>query len=271
MQVYGELAILSARPGAAALAAAPHRLYGVLPAAERCSAGRWREMALAAIAAEPHRLPIVVGGTGLYLRSLMHGLAPIPDVPAEIRAEGAARLAALGAPGLHGELDPAMAARLRPGDSQRVLRAWCVRQATGRSLADWQAETPPGSLGASLAVALLPPRGPLYAACDARFEAMVAAGALDEVRQLLSLGLEPSLPAMKAVGVRELGDVLASRQALPAAIAAAQQETRRYAKRQITWIRHQMPRAQIVHEQFSERILPEIFRNIRHFMLTTGI
>jgi len=271
MQVYAELAILSARPGPPALAAAPHRLYGVLPAAERCSAGRWRELALGAIAAEPGRLPIVVGGTGLYLRVLMQGLAPIPNIPTEIQAAGAARLAALGAPALHAELDPAMKARLRPGDSQRVLRAWCVRLATGRSLADWQAETPANPLGPSLVIALLPPRPALYAACNARFEAMIAAGALEEVRELLALGLEPSLPAMKAVGVRELAEVLAGRQELAAAIATAQQETRRYAKRQVTWIRHQTPQAAIVLEQFSERILPEIFRNIRHFLLTATV
>ncbi len=273
MQVYRELAILTARPGPAALAAAPHRLYGVLPAAERCSVGRWREMALGAIAAEAGRLPVVTGGSGLYLRALGAGLAPVPEIPAEIAAEGRAMLRDLGSAGLHcdlARLDPVMAARLVPRDSQRLLRAWCVQRATGRSLAAWQAETSPAGLGPTLVVALMPPRAELYAACDARFSAMVAAGALGEVEALLALGLDPSLPAMKAVGVRELAEALAGRLAFAKAVSAAQQATRRYAKRQVTWIRHQMPEAHIVDAQFSERILPRIFAIIRQFLLTAS-
>jgi tRNA dimethylallyltransferase len=268
MQVYRDLAILTARPEAEALAAAPHQLYGMLPATERCSAGRWHHMAVALMAEAPERLHVVVGGTGLYLRALMEGLAPIPDVPASVAADGAARLAELGARGLHAELariDPTMAARLEPADAQRILRAWCVHRATGRSLAAWQAEKDHGAVDVRLVLALMPPREVLYAACNARFEQMVEAGAVDEVRGLLALGLDPSLPAMKAVGVRELTRVLREGLPLRAAIAAAQQETRRYAKRQMTWIRHQMPKAQIVAAQFSERILPEIFNNIRQF------
>jgi tRNA dimethylallyltransferase len=273
MQVYRELAILTARPGPVALAAAPHRLYGVLPAAERCSVGRWREMALGAIAAEPERLPVVTGGSGLYLRALGAGLAPVPQIPAEILAEGGDLLGVLGPEGLHRELvrvDPGMAARLAPGDSQRLLRAWCVYRATGRSLAAWQAETGSVGVGSTLTIALMPPRAELYAACDARFSAMVAAGALGEVEALLALGLDPGLPAMKAVGVRELAEVLAGRLALAKAVAAAQQATRRYAKRQVTWIRHQMPGTHAVDAQFSERILPPIFAIIRQFLLTAS-
>jgi tRNA dimethylallyltransferase len=266
MQVYRDLAILTARPGADALAEAPHRLYGVLSAAERCSVGRWREMAVSAMADAPGRLHVVVGGTGLYLRALMEGLAPIPDVPATVSADGAARLAALGARGLHSELaaiDPTIAARLEPADAQRILRAWCVHRATGRSLAEWQVENNHEAVDVRLVLALMPPREALYAACNARFDRMVEAGAIKEVGELLALGLDPSLPAMKAVGVRELAGVLREGVPLQAAVAAAQQETRRYAKRQMTWIRHQMPQAQIVAAQFSERILPEIFANIR--------
>ena len=273
MQVYRELAILTARPGPAELAAAPHRLYGVLPASERCSAGRWREMAVAAMAGTPAKLAIVTGGTGLYLRALRQGLSPIPDIPADVQKEGAARLARIGAPALHKELaalDPQTALRLQPGDSQRVLRAWLVAKATGRTLSDWQRETPLADTGPCLSFTLRPPREQLYAAIDGRFRRMVEQGAAEEARDFLSLGLDPSLPAMKAVGLREFGRMLAGEMSLEAAIAAAQQETRRYAKRQITWLRHQMTGAEAVNEQFSERILPDIFSKIRHFLLTVS-
>ncbi len=274
MQVYRELAILTSRPGTIDLAAAPHRLYGVLPAAERCSAGRWRQMALAAVAGDSGRLPIVTGGTGLYLRALMQGLSPIPDLPAPVQREGAALLAEIGARELHRELarvDPATAERLRPGDSQRILRAWCVHRATGRPLAHWQSQSPVADMGPCLTIVLMPPRETMYAAIDARFLRMVDQGALEEVRRLLALDLDPMLPAMKAVGVRELAGMLAGKMSLAEAIAAAQQETRRYAKRQITWLRHQLPADHVISEQFSERILPGIFNIIRQFQLTLPV
>ena len=271
MQVYRELAILTARPGAEALAAVLHRLYGEVPAAERCSAGRWREMALSAIAAAPDRLPVVTGGTGLYLRALAEGLAPVPAIAPAVLAEGGRRLAELGAAGLHGELrrvDPVIAGRLLPSDSQRLLRAWCVWRGTGRSLAEWQSEAGNAGLGPVLTIALMPERRALYAACDARLLRMIERGAVEEVKALLALGLDPGLPAMKAVGVRELGAMLAGRASLEDAIAAAQQATRRYAKRQVTWLRHQVPGVHIVPEQYSERVLGPIFNIIRHFLLT---
>jgi len=271
MQVYRELSILTARPGPAALAAAPHRLYGVLSARDRCSAGRWRALAEEAAGEIGDCLPIFVGSTGLYLRALLEGIAETPQIPAKIVAEGGARLAALGVAGLHRELerlDPVMAARLKPTDSQRVLRAWCVVKGSGRSLADWQAAQPPAPRRRSLVFALMPQRADLYAACDARFVEMVENGALEEVKGLLALGLAPSLPAMRAVGVPELCAVISGRQSLQQSIAAAQQATRRYAKRQMTWIRHQMPSARVFGEQYSERILPGIFNNIRQFLLT---
>ncbi len=272
MQVYRELAILTSRPGPAELAAAPHRLYGVLPAGERCSAGRWREMALAAMAERPEALSIVTGGTGLYLSALEKGLSPIPPVPAGTLREAGTLLARIGAPGLHRELaavDPAMAVRLAPGDTQRILRAWAVQRATGRALSEWQREAGEGGAGPVLKFVLMPPRDRLYAAIDARFRRMVEQGAVEEVRAFLALGLDPSLPAMKAVGVRELARMLAGESDLETAIAAAQQETRRYAKRQTTWLRHQIGQTEVIGEQFSERILPDIFAKIRHFLLTT--
>ena len=273
MQVYRELAILTSRPGPAELAAAPHRLYGVLPASERCSAGRWREMAIAAMEEEPAALSIVTGGTGLYLRALEKGLSPIPPVAVGTLQEAEALLARIGAPGLHEELsavDPTLAARLAPGDTQRILRAWSVHRSTVRPLSEWQREAGEGGAGHGLKFVLMPARDRLYATIDDRFSRMVKQGAVEEARAFLSLGLDPSLPAMKAVGVRELGGVIEGKVTLDEAVAAAQQETRRYAKRQITWLRHQLGEAEVINEQFSERILPYIFAKIRHFLLTAS-
>jgi tRNA dimethylallyltransferase len=274
MQLYAELAVLTAQPDATSLARAPHRLYGVLDAAERCSAARWRAMAEREIdaARAAGRLPIVVGGTGLYLRALMQGLADVPPVPEPIRAALGRRLAAAGARALHAELaaiDPATAARLAPNDRQRILRALGVLEATGRPLSEWLASAsvaagPPYRFHPYV---LDPPRPALYAAIDARLAAMAEAGAIEEVRALLARGLDPGLPAMKAIGVREFGDFLAGRCALSAAVAAAQQASRRYAKRQLTWFRNQLPEANrlagtLTNEQFLERFFHEIFSKI---------
>ena len=246
MQVYRELAVLTARPGPDAEARAAHRLYGTLSGAEVCSAGRWREMALAEIARawEIDSLPVVAGGTGLYLRALERGLSPIPEVPPAVREAARAQHAKMGGAAFHAALasrDPAAAARLHPGDSQRLIRAWEVLEATGRPLADWhRAGAGDGLACRRLLLVLAPPRQALYAACDRRFLDMMAAGALDEVRRLLALGLDPSLPVMKALGVTPLADHLAGKISLDEAVAAVQQATRRYAKRQLTWLRNQM-------------------------------
>ena len=246
MQVYRELSILTARPDADALAAVPHRLYGVLSGRTACSAGQWRAMAVADIEdARSHgRLPLVVGGTGLYLRALEKGLARMPAIPAPVRAAARDRMAEIGGAAFHAALaerDPTMASRLHPSDRQRLIRAWEVLEATGRSLAAWQDSAHDGTPYRFAQVVLLPPREALYRACNGRFEAMVAAGALDEVRALLDLGLSPDLPVMKALGVRELAAHLRGGDSLAAAIAKAQQATRRYAKRQMTWLRTQGP------------------------------
>jgi tRNA dimethylallyltransferase len=274
MQVYRELRILTARPGAEAEARAPHRLYGVLPAADPCSAGRWRDMAAAACWAAwaEDRRPILVGGTGLYLRALVSGLSPVPPIPEEVRAATRALFASLGNDAFHqrlAERDPEMAARLDPGNSQRLMRAWEVVTATGRSLAAWQADPPIDPLPASLFTLLvMPPRQSLYAACEQRFAAMVKQGAVDEVSNLLSLALDPSLPVMKALGVAELARHLEGRLDLRAAVSHAQQATRQYAKRQTTWFRHQLIADHVISTQFSESLLPGIFAIIRHFLLT---
>jgi tRNA dimethylallyltransferase len=247
MQVYRELAVLTARPSAADMAFLPHRLYGMVSAAEAYSVGRWLDDTARAIAeaSEVGRVPILVGGTGLYFKALTEGLAPVPDVPPEIREHWRERAEALGAEQLHRELaarDAAMAARLKPTDPQRIVRALEVIDATGVSLAEWQgaSATPLLSTRGMARVVVAPEREPLYAAIDARFESMIGQGALDEVKALIALGLDSGLPAMRAHGVRELGAYLAGASRLDEAIAKAKTESRRYAKRQMTWARRFM-------------------------------
>lgn len=250
MQVYADLRVVTARPSAADEAEAPHTLYGVVPASTRMSAARWRELALAEIEAahDAGRLPIVVGGTGLYLRSLMQGLSDIPDIPAEVRQAAMDLQNEIGSPALHArlaEIDPVTAARLQPTDSQRLIRAWEVIQATGRSISDWQA-APPTDVPHHLSFTTLvvePPRPRLYAQCDARFLSMLDHGAVAEVQALLDQNLDPALPAMKALGVPEISGLIEGRMDRATAIATAQQLTRNYAKRQLTWFRNQMPAA----------------------------
>ncbi len=191
MQVYRDLSVLTARPGAAEEARAPHRLFGVLDAVETCSAARWCELADREIEAAQGdgRLPILTGGTGLYFRALLEGLAPVPEIPAEIRQAARALHDELGGAGFHAalaKLDPAAAARLPASDTQRLIRAYEVVVATGRSLADWQQGGPVSIRHSAAAVLLLPPREALYAAIDRRVEAMVANDVLEEVRRLLA-------------------------------------------------------------------------------------
>lgn len=267
MQVYRELRILTARPTPAEEALVPHRLYGVRPAAEAASVAWWRETALAEMAAAraAGRVPILCGGTGLYLLALTEGLSAIPPVPAAARAEARALLAALGAPALHARLaalDPETAAGLRPGDSQRIARAFEVVRGTGRGLLAWQREgtaTRPAPWRFS-ALLLDPPREALRAAIAARFDAMLAAGALEEVRGLVAqggeAGLDPTLPAMRAHGVPELAAVLAGRMDLAAARTRAVLNTGQYTKRQATWFRHHAlaptARTHIIHARFAD-------------------
>lgn len=274
MQVYRDLRIVTARPSEGDAARAPHRLYGFLDAAEVCSAVSWRSLALAEIDAAHAvgRLPILCGGTGLYLKALMEGFAPTPDVPPAVRESVRARMAGHGAPAMHGELarrDPEMAARLGPTDSQRIARALEVVEATGRSLADWQREPhpPPARLGFHV-VAMLPPRDLLYDAIDRRFRRMVESGALDEVAALLDRGLSRTLPAMKALGVPELAAYLAGETDLDFAADSAATKTRRYAKRQMTWLRRQIVIDTAISEKYSESLCIKIIALIRASDLT---
>jgi tRNA dimethylallyltransferase len=244
LQLYRDLRILSARPTPAEEALVPHHLFGVADAADGWSVGRWLRAATDVLAAIASRgaPAIMVGGTGLYFRALTVGLADIPAVPPAVRRAVEQAFDAEGEAGFRAALralDPVAEVRIAAGDRQRLTRAAAVARASGRPLSAWQAETRPAlAPGAWRATVLEPPRDALYARIDARLALMVGAGAAEEARALMARGLDPRLPAMKAVGLRELGDpLLAPDQAL----AAAQQATRRYAKRQLTWFRHQTP------------------------------
>jgi tRNA dimethylallyltransferase len=244
MQVYRDLRIITARPTPEDEARVPHRLYGHVDAAENYSVGRWCQDARAALAEAERagRLPILVGGTGLYFKALTQGLSAVPPIRAAVRA----RCDAEGAVSLHSELsrrDPAMAAKLKPGDRMRIARALEVLEATGRSLADWHRDGMPAILDpdAALKIFLVPERAELHRRIDARFDAMLAAGALDEVRALVARNLDPMLPAMKAHGVPWLRRHLAGEIGLAEAAVGGKLDTRRYTKRQLTWFRHQMP------------------------------
>jgi len=245
MQVYREVRILSARPSDADMARVPHLLYGHVGASERYSVGRYQIAAAAALAESraQGRLPIFVGGTGLYFAALTDGLADIPPVPAAIRQEARDKLAALGIAGLHAELarrDPETAAQLRPSDPQRVLRAYEVFEATGRSLTSWQREAGvPVLKGVRLARFVLDlPRPLLRERIETRFRAMLAAGARAEAAALK--GLDPTLPAAKILGLRQLWALNDGLLTEADAVAAAVTATRQFAKRQITWFRHRM-------------------------------
>ena len=248
MQVYRDLRIVTARPSAQEEARVPHLLYGHVDAAENYSVGRWCVGASAALAAVERagRLPVVVGGTGLYFKALTRGLAAVPPIPPQIRAAVRERLERKGIAALYAELgerDAATARRLMPRDRARVTRALEVMLATGRSLTDWHAEGMKPALDAQAAVKLFldVERAELYRRIDGRFDAMLGSGALDEVRALASRGLDPALPAMKAHGVPWLIRHLSGEIDLVAAVEAAKRDTRRYSKRQGTWFRHQLP------------------------------
>lgn len=243
-QLYRDLPILSAGPTAAERDLADHRLYGVRDGAEPASAADWATLAKAEIDRihGEGRLPILVGGTGLYIRTLLEGIAPVPPIDAEVRggvrgASTAENLAALVT------LDPVAAATLNPGDTTRIARALEVVRSTGKTLRRWQSEKT-GGIGDEVALRpllLLPPRDWLYARCDARFAAMIEGGAIDEAARLAKRGLDPKLPVMRAIGFPELLALHRGQTSLEDATEAGAQATRRYAKRQYTWFAHQPP------------------------------
>ena len=247
MQLYRDLRILTARPPAEDEARAPHELYGVADAADGWSVGRWLRAATAVLErlGAEGRTAVVVGGTGLYFHALTRGLADMPAVPPEARDEVARRYDQMGEGAIREALravDPEAEARIAPADRQRLVRALSVLEATGRPLTAWQGETRPLlAPGDYEAVVVEPDRQTLYDRCDARLDAMVAAGVLEEVAALGARNLDPALPAMKATGMRDFLAHLDGKVDLASATEAAKRETRRYAKRQLTWLRNQVP------------------------------
>ncbi|MBN8502605.1 MAG: tRNA (adenosine(37)-N6)-dimethylallyltransferase MiaA [Sphingomonadales bacterium] len=244
-QVYRDLAALSARPSEAEMQGVEHRLFGEWDGAETCSAADWAKRAREIVADLHARsaIPILVGGTGLYLRTLLDGIAPIPPIDPAVRAAVRAMSVAAAHQALQAE-DPRRAAMLAPADTARVARALEVVRSTGRSMLDWQHDRV-GGIGAVVALharLLLPPRDWLYTRCDQRFAHMLAGGALDEVTRLLDRKLDPTLPVMRAIGVPELAALLAGSITHAEAEARGAQATRNYAKRQYTWFRNQPPR-----------------------------
>ena len=243
-QIYRELPILSAAPGPEELSRAEHRLYGVLDGAEACSAADWAAMARREVADihASNRTPILVGGTGLYLRTLLQGIAPVPNIDPKIRKtvrestveENRTRLM---------KLDPEAAARLNPADKLRTARALEVALSTGKTLREWQQQREGGIEGQIYlqSIVLLPPRDWLYRRCDDRFAAMLENGATEEVSALVDRHLSAELPVMRGIGVREIAALINGEATPDEAIAAGQQATRRYAKRQYTWFANQPP------------------------------
>ena len=243
-QVYTDLGVLSARPGVDEMRGVPHRLFGEWDGATSCSAADWAEAARGEIAAAHRRgaVPILVGGTGLYIRTLLDGIAPVPPIDPAVRAAVRALPVAEAHAALTTE-DPERAAVLHPSDTTRVARALEVVRSTGRPLAAWQANRS-GGIGAAIRLypaVLLPARDWLYERCDRRFAQMLDMGAIGEVEALLARGLDPALPVMRAIGVPEIGGMLGGKWSLDEARTRAQQATRNYVKRQVTWLRHQCP------------------------------
>jgi tRNA dimethylallyltransferase len=243
-QVYRDLRIVSARPSAGNEARAPHRLYGYRDGAEACSAAEWAADARREIEAAQGegRLPILTGGTGLYIRTLLEGIAPVPEIDTAVRTEVRALPVAEAYRLLQAE-DPQAAARLGSGDTTRVARALEVVRSTGRPLSDWQKERR-GGLGVGVDLVpliLLPPRDWLHERCDKRFEIIFSKEGIDEISSLLERRLDPSLPVMRAIGVREIAAFLRGEATREEALEAGRAATRQYAKRQYTWFSRQPP------------------------------
>jgi tRNA dimethylallyltransferase len=271
-QVYRDLTILSARPTPAEMAGVPHRLFGHVDGAEAYNAARWAADARRALARawEDGDVPILVGGTGLYLRTLLDGIAPVPEIDPDVRADVRAMPVAEAHAAL-AALDPAAAERLAPADATRVARALEVIRATGRTLSDWQRAHEGGIAGdvALVPLILLPPRDELRARCDARLEAMFEDGAMGEVRALLARNLDPDLPVMRAIGVPQIAAHLRGEIPREDALDRAQAATRQYAKRQYSWFRHQPPADWPRHtESLSVDSIKEIAIKLRDRLLT---
>ena len=270
MQVYKGLRVVTACPSEADEAAAPHKLYRFLDPATPCSAVFWAEKAMAEIEAAwaNDHTPIVIGGTGMYFKVLLEGIAPVPEIDPDVRARVRQECATLGSATLHVELtasDPITAARLAPGDSQRICRAVEVMRSTGKPLSQWHKEHAPGLMQEADEKGLIgkfiisPEREQLYERCNKRFDLMLEAGAEEEVRALMTLKLDECLPVMRALGVPSLIAMIKGEVEAEAAIADAKMQTRRFAKRQLTWFRNQFPDWKRVPAQLSESEYRKIF------------
>ena len=269
MQLYADLSILTARPSKAEMQDIPHHLYGVLDGGHRASVAAWLELAATAMTAIRARgkMPIIIGGTGMYLDAAVNGIAPIPDVPATIHEDCMALFDAIGGAAFRQKLalhDPLVASRLADGDRQRLIRAMGVFNATGIALGQFQQAEHEGALaGRPVKIAMLPPRDVLYARIDARFDVMLEQGAMDEVRQLMSRQLDPSLPLMKALGVTALKAVLEQEMTVDEAAYIAKRDSRHYAKRQMTWLRNNYNAQITLNTKLSESFMKSIFSLIR--------
>ena len=269
IQLYSDLSILSARPSKADMQDIPHHLYGVLDGGCRASVAAWLGLAATAMTAiwARGKMPIIIGGTGMYLDAAVNGIAPIPDVPATIHEDCMALFDAIGGAAFRQKLalhDPLVASRLADGDRQRLIRAMGVFNATGIALGQFQQAEHKGALaGRPVKIAMLPPRDVLYARIDARFDVMLEQGAMDEVRQLMSRQLDPSLPLMKALGVTALKAVLEQEMTVDEAAYIAKRDSRHYAKRQMTWLRNNYNAQITLNTKLSESFMESIFSLIR--------
>ena len=269
MQLYADLSILTARPLPAEMQDIPHHLYGVLDGGHRASVAAWLELAAMAMTAIRARgkMPIIIGGTGMYLDAAVNGIAPIPDVPATIHEDCMALFDAIGGAAFRQKLalhDPLVASRLADGDRQRLIRAMGVFNATGIALGQFQQAEHQGALvGRPVKIAMLPPRDVLYTRIDARFDLMLEQGAMDEVSQLISRQLDTSLPLMKALGVTALKAVLDQEMTIDEAAYIAKRDSRHYAKRQMTWLRNNYNAQITINTKLSESLMESIFSLIR--------
>lgn len=271
MQIYQDLPILTASPSADDMAEVPHRLYQHIDGRMRCSVGHW--LSLASEIAEKERsagrLPIFVGGTGMYLQAALNGISPIPDVSDEIQAKVVQEHKELG--GAHiknllAEVDPILGERLEAADSQRLVRALAVYRQTNEPLSKWQQLPGKGQItGKSICLALLPDRALIYQNINDRFDIMMAGGAMAEVKALLERNLDPTLPVMKALGVSAMHDFLRGEHDIERAIYLAKRDSRHYAKRQMTWLRNNYIPQITINEKYLKRNLTNIFSNIMNF------
>jgi tRNA dimethylallyltransferase len=271
MQIYKELETLTSRPDRKDLEIVPHKLFGTREIINPCSVNIWNNLAQKSIenAVSRGRVPIVCGGTGMYIKYLSTQLATVPNIPAEVRLIAREKLMKLGNEKFYQELtklDPQMEGLIPIGDSQRLVRAWEVFEVTRKSLFDWQAVNASQTNLIACNILLMPDREFLYASCDRRFLEFVDNGALNEAKAIRDLELDPTLPGMKALGLLQLIDYLEGKITFDVAIAQAQQKTRNYAKRQMTWFRNQLDADYIDYSPHTGRHTSEIFRTVIKFL-----